>query len=118
MVAQNSARRLTIMRLNRRHDRGVFGLRNLSPPFSRQRRIGHQRHCAVDQIQLLHQITVVRGKVNLLMETTVRTRQGSRIVHQRVVVLDHLAQDTHLFVRGVTCGQTGGQPLQLTAHHV
>jgi hypothetical protein len=32
MVAQNVARRLAIMRLNRRDDRGVFGLRNLAPP--------------------------------------------------------------------------------------
>ncbi len=68
-----------------RDDPVMLGLGDLAAPLCRQRRRRHQRHGPMHEIELLHQVAVVRGQVDLLVKPPVGPRQRRRIAHQRVI---------------------------------
>ncbi len=111
-------RRIAIPRLDRRHDRIVLGKRGRPPSRRGKRRGGQQRHGAVHKVELLNQITVVRGQMDLPVEPPVRPAQCIGVADQRPIGRHHLTQHPHLLVGRVPGRQPGRQPLQLRAHHV
>ena len=70
------------------------------------------------EVELLHQEPVVRRQVDLLVKPPVRPAQARRIVSQRLIGGQHVAQDRDFFRRGVAGGKARRQPLQRAAHDV
>ena len=95
-----------VPRFDHLHNKIMFRLRNGTAPLNRQRRCRQQRHRPVHQIKLLHQISVMGRKVDLLVKPPVGPCERPRGVTQRVVGLNHLAQHADLLGGGVARGQT------------
>lgn len=118
MVAQRLGRPVRIAGLDGLDDPVVLVDGDLVPPGRGQRGDGHQRHGAVNEIELADEKAVVGGEVDLLVEAPVGPRQRGRVADQLAVVLHHVAQDADLLVGGVDCGEAGGEALELGAHGV
>ena len=118
MGAQRLVGRIAIAGGNRGDDRLVFGQRRRIAPFRRQRGRGQKRHRPMHEVQLLHQVAVVRRKVDLLVEPPVGARQRARVAQQLAVLLDHAAQHADFLGAGVLGGQPGREALQLGAHDI
>ena len=80
--------------------------------------VATQRHRAVDHLELLDQVAVVAGEVELAVEALVGARERVGVGDERAVAGDHLPEDADLLGRGVLGGEAGGEALELGAHHV
>ena len=118
VITQSTGGAVAIALGNRLDDFQMLGQRLFPPPLGGQRGTRHQGHRAIHKVQLLHEIAVMAGQMNLVVKPPIGPRQGLRITQKRAVSLDHIAQDLNLLDRGMLGGQPGGQRLQLLAHGV
>ena len=107
-----------VARLDRPDDLLVLVERPRAAALGGERGGREQRHRPVHHVELLDQVAVVAGEMDLVVEDPVGLRQPVRLAGEGPVAADEVPEHPHLLGRGVLRGEARGQPLELGAHHV
>jgi hypothetical protein len=104
--------------LDRPHDRLVLGDGGRPPPLGADRGVGDQRHRAVHHLELLDEVAVVAGEVDLAVEALVGAGEQLGLGDELAVALDHLPEHPDLLRRRMLGGEARREALELGPHDV
>jgi len=118
MGAQCRRRAVAVPRPDGADDRIMFSQRVRAAPDRGKRCARHQRHRAVDKVQLLDEVAVMGRQVDLVVKPAIGAGQGFRITQKGTILFDHVLQDSDFLVGCMLRREPRREPLQFLAHGV